>query len=56
MCDLLSKLADEVHKSSKATEMGDMLTDAELDVYAAVRKNAGIEPLTEEMRRVFGQR
>ena len=56
ICDLLRKVADEVHKSGNATQMGDMLTDAELDVYAAVRKNAGTEPLTEEMRRVFGQR
>jgi hypothetical protein len=56
ICDLFLKLAIEVHKSSNPTQMGEMLTDAELDVYGAVRKNAGIEPLTEEMRRVFGQR
>lgn len=29
---------------------------AEWDVYAAIRKNAGVDPLTEDMRRVFGQR
>jgi hypothetical protein len=56
ICDLFLKLVTEVHKSGNPMEMRDMLTDAELDVYSAVRKNAGIEPLTEEMRQVFGER
>lgn len=33
-----------------------MLSSVEWELYAAVRKRTGIEPLTEEMRQVFGQR
>jgi hypothetical protein len=32
------------------------LLEAEWEVYFAMRKNVGVEPLTREMLRVFGQR
>ena len=38
-----------------ATEVLLTLTEAEFGIYDAIRKNAGIDPLTQQMRQVFGQ-
>ncbi len=53
--ELLGKLLNEVHKSGNPIQMIRILIDGEIGVYKAVRKNAGVRPLTKEMRRVFGE-
>jgi len=48
-------LVRDAPKLESPRQTMDFLQNAEWNVYAAVRKRAGIEPLTEDMRRVFGQ-
>lgn len=52
--EMYSKLIDVKLESNE--QILETLVNAEWDVYAAIRKNAGVEPLTEDMRRAFGQR
>ena len=51
---LLQKLS-RVHKSGNVMQMAEILIEGEFDVYNAVRKNAGVEPLTKDMLQAFGQ-
>ena len=51
---LLQKLS-RVHKSGNIMQMAEILIEGEFDVYNAVRKNAGVEPLTKDMLQAFGQ-
>ncbi len=50
------KLLMDIPKMDNATQIGTTLLQAEMEVYSAIRKNAGIEPLTKEMWRAFGRR
>ncbi len=49
------KLSD-IPKLKTFEEIIAALVDAESAVYKSIRKNAGVRPLTEDMRRAFGQR
>ena len=52
-------LQEALEKTAKLDDIAKMrktLIDAELDVYAAIRKCAGTDPLSDEMRRIFGER
>lgn len=52
---LHKKVGKDVYELDTPLEMLSMLINAEMDVYAAVRKSAGIGPLSKEMQRFFGQ-
>jgi hypothetical protein len=53
---LLIKLVNEIPRLEDAKQIGVILLHAETAVYNAMRKNAGVEPLTKEMLAAFGER
>jgi hypothetical protein len=53
---LLSALNGELPKLDSSKQAGLVLTKAEMTVYVAVRKWAGVEPLTKDMLDAFGER
>ena len=59
VCDalvkLLSALNEELPKLDSSKQAALVLTKAEMAVCVAVRKSAGIEPLTKDMLQAFGQ-
>jgi hypothetical protein len=53
--ELIGKSVVHVPKLNNARQIGETLLHAEWDVYKAIRKNAGVEPLTEDMLQAFGE-
>jgi hypothetical protein len=53
---LLMKLVTDIPQLENAKQIGVSLLQAQKEVYSAMRKNAGVEPLTKEMLGAFGQR
>jgi hypothetical protein len=52
----LEKTLEKTAKLDDLAKMRKNIIDAELDVYAAIRKSAGTDPLSDEMRQIFGER
>jgi hypothetical protein len=53
--DLYGKLTDDIPNMSNNKEALKVLTMGELDVYDAVRRLAGVKPLTKDMLQAFGK-
>jgi hypothetical protein len=53
--DFFGKLTDDIPKMDNNKEVLRVLAMGELNVYDAVRKWAGVEPLTKDMLQAFGK-